>query len=68
MKEKDYGSNLNNDITNALCNAVDIKQTIESNGLNSIKRVHGGTDNEDNLNDLIDDVIYFLRQLDDGEL
>jgi len=58
-------SNLHNDITNALCNAVDIKQTIESNGLNNIKRVHGGTDNEDNLNDLIDDVIYFLRQLEE---
>ena len=55
--------NLNNDITNALCNAIDIKKTIESNGLNNIKRVHGGTDNEDNLKDLIDDVIYFLEQL-----
>ncbi len=56
-------SNLDNDITNALCNAIDIKKTIESNGLNNIKRVHGGTDNEDNLKDLIDDVIYFLEQL-----
>ena len=56
-------SNLDNDITNALCNAIDIKKTIESNGLNNIKRVHGGTDNEDNLKDLIDDVIYFLEKL-----
>lgn len=57
-------SNLDNDITNALCNAIDIKKTIESNGLNNIKRVHSGTDNEDNLKDLIDDVIYFLEQLE----
>lgn len=57
-------SNTYNDITNALCNAIDIKKTIESNGLADVKRVHGGTDNQDNLKDLIDDVIYFLEQLE----
>ena len=56
-------SNLYNDTTNALLNAIDIKKTIKSNGLNNIKRVHDGTDNEDTLKDLIDDVIYFLEQL-----
>ena len=56
-------SDLNNDISNALCNAIDIRETINSNGLSNIKRVHGGTDNEDTLKDLIDDVIYFLEQL-----
>jgi len=55
---------LYNEITNALCNAIDIKKTIESNGLNNIKRVHSGTDNEDTLQDLIDDVIYFLENLE----
>ena len=57
-------SNLYNDTTNALLNAIDIKKTIKSNGLNNIKRVHDGTDNEDTLKDLIDDVIYFLENLD----
>ena len=56
-------SNLYNDTTNALLNAIDIKKTIESSGLNNIKRVHDGTDNEDTLKDLIDDVIYFLENL-----
>jgi len=56
-------SNLYNDTTNALLNAIDIKKTIKSNGLNNIKRVHDGTDNEDTLKDLIDDVIYFLENL-----
>ena len=59
-------SDLNNDISNALCNAIDIRETINSNGLSNIKRVHSGTDNEDTLKDLIDDVIYFLEQLNNG--
>ena len=56
-------SNLYNDTTNALFNAVDIKKTIESNDLSNIKRVHSGTDNEDTLNDLITDVVSFLENL-----
>ena len=56
-------SNLYNDTTNALFNAIDIKKTIESNNLNNIKRVHAGTDNEDTLEDLITDVVYFLENL-----
>jgi len=56
-------SDLYNDTTNALFNAIDIKKTIESNGLSNIKRVHSGTDNEDTLNDLITDVVSFLENL-----
>ena len=56
-------SNLYNDTTDALFNAIDIKKTIESNNLNNIKRVHSGTDNEDTLEDLITDVVYFLENL-----
>jgi hypothetical protein len=56
-------SNLYNDTTNALFNAIDIKKTIESNNLNNIKRIHAGTDNEDTLEDLITDVVYFLENL-----
>ena len=56
-------SNLYNDTTNALFNAIDIKKTIESNNLNNIKRVHAGTDNEDTIEDLITDVVYFLENL-----
>ena len=56
-------SDLYNDTTNALLNAIDIKKTIESNNLNNIKRVHAGTDNEDTLQDLITDIVYFLENL-----
>jgi hypothetical protein len=56
-------SNLYNDTTNALFNAIDIKKTIESNNLNNIKRVHAGTDNEETLEELITDVISFLENL-----
>jgi hypothetical protein len=56
-------SDLYNDTTNALFNAIDIKKTIESNNLNNIKRVHSGTANEDTLKDLITDVVYFLENL-----
>jgi len=56
-------SDLYNDTTNALLNAIDIKNTIESNKLNNIKRVHSGTANEDTLEDLITDVVYFLENL-----
>ena len=49
-------------LSKALFDAYDIKKTIESNSLGSVKRVHSGTDNEDTLSDLIDDVIYFLEQ------
>ena len=56
-------SDLYNDTTNALFNAIDIEKTIESNGLSNIKRGHSGTDNEDTLNDLITDVVSFLENL-----
>ena len=56
-------SDLYNDTTNALFNAIDIKETLNSNNLNNIKRVHSGTANEDTLEDLITDVVYFLENL-----
>jgi hypothetical protein len=52
-----------NDLSKALFDAYDIKKTIESNSLGSIKRVHSGTENDDNLSDLITDVIRFLENL-----
>jgi|TARA_R100000234_G_C4835966_1_gene108939 hypothetical protein len=55
---------LYNDTTKAYFDAIDIKKTIDSNNLNDIKRVHSGTDNEETLKDLIDDVIYFLKNLE----
>jgi hypothetical protein len=54
-----------NETSNALFNAYDIRRTLESNGLMDIKRVHGGTENEEKLEDLIHDVILFLEKLDD---
>jgi hypothetical protein len=52
-----------NEVSNALFNALDIKETIKSNSLNDIKRVHGGTANEDTLEELITDVVSFLENL-----
>jgi hypothetical protein len=54
---------LKNDTTKAYLDSLDIKKTIESNNLNDIKRVHGGTDNGDTLEDLITDVVSFLENL-----
>jgi len=53
------------EISNAFFNAYDIRKTLESHGLMNIKRVHGGTDNEDTLGDLISDVILFLEKLEE---
>jgi uncharacterized protein with FMN-binding domain len=58
-------ADLYNETTKAYFDAIDIKKTIESNNLNKIKRVHGGTDNEETLEQLIDDVIYFLKDLEE---
>ena len=55
---------LYNDTTKAYFDAIDIKKTIDSNNLNNIKRVHSGSDNEETLKDLIDDVIYFIENLE----
>ena len=54
---------MKDEITNALFNAYDIKKTIVYHSLGNIKRIHGGTKNEDNLEDLINDVIHFLETL-----
>lgn len=52
--------NNENEISNAYFAAIDLQRTISSNGLDNIKRVHGGTDNEDTMKDLIDDLVSFL--------
>ena len=53
-----------NDVSNALFNINDVNKTIKANGLCNTKRVHGGTDNEDTLGDLVEDLVYFLTKLD----
>ena len=53
-----------NDVSNAFFNIIDVQKTIKSNGLCNVKRVHGGTDNEDTLGDLVEDLVYFLTELD----
>ncbi len=55
---------LPNDVSNALFNIIDVDKTIKANGLCNTKRVHGGTDNEDTLGDLVEDLVYFLTELD----
>ena len=53
-----------NDVSNAFFNIIDVQKTIKSNGLCNVKRVHGGTDNEDTLGDLVEDLVYFITELD----
>ena len=53
-----------NDVSNALFNIIDVNKTIKSNGLCNVKRVHDGTDNEETLGDLVEDLVYFLTELD----
>ena len=55
---------LPNDVSNAFFNIIDVQKTIKSNGLCNVKRVHGGTDNEDTLGDLVEDLVYFITELD----
>ena len=55
---------MNNEIASALLDAYDIRNTIKAHDLCDIKRVHEGTDNEDTLKDLIDNVVYSLEQLE----
>ena len=53
-----------NDVSNAFFNIIDVEKTIKANGLCNTKRVHGGTDNEDTLGDLVEDLVYFITELD----
>ena len=42
---------------------VDLKATIEAHKLRDFKRVHDGTDNEDTIGDLLDDLIEGIKEL-----
>ena len=53
-----------NDVSNALFNIIDVDKTIKANGLCNTKRVHDDTDNEETLGDLVEDLVYFLTELD----
>ena len=55
---------LPNDVSNAFFNIVDVQKTIKANGLCNVKRVHDGTDNEETLGDLVEDLVYFITELD----
>ena len=41
-------------------NLTDVYKTLKANELLDIKRVHGGTENEDTLGDLVEDTFYKL--------
>ena len=43
---------------------VDLKATIDAHKLQDVKRVHDGTDNEETLGDLVEDLVYFITELD----
>jgi len=44
------------DYSNAYFNLVDVYKTLQTHGLLDLKRIHGNTDNEDTIGDLIEDV------------
>ena len=52
------------DVSNAFFNIIDVQKTIKANGLCNVKRVHDGTDNEETLGDLVEDLVYFITELD----
>ena len=54
---------LPSDVSNALFNIIDVDKTIKANGLCNTKRVHDGTDNEDTIGDLVDDLIEGIKEL-----
>jgi len=45
------------DLSNAYFNLVDVYKTLKAHNLLHLKRVHGGTDNEDTIGDLLLDAI-----------
>ena len=61
---KNNNKPLPNDVSNAFFNIVDVQKTIKANGLCNVKRVHDGTDNEETLGDLVEDLVYFITELD----
>ena len=46
-----------NDFNNTYCNLIDVYKTLKSHNLLHLKRVHGGTENEDTIGDLLEDAI-----------
>ena len=50
-------------IANMYFDAVDLKKTLEVNNATHFKRVHAGTESEDTVGDLIDDIIYHLERI-----
>ena len=55
---------IQDDVSNAFFNIIDVQKTIKANGLCNVKRVHDGTDNEETLGDLVEDLVYFITELD----
>ena len=49
------------DFSNAYCNLVDVYKTLKAHNLLDLKRVHGGTDNQDTIGDLLEDAIEELE-------
>ena len=44
--------------------ATDARQTINTHRLRHFKRVHGGTDNEETLGDLIDSLVQAIIEIE----
>ena len=42
---------------------VDLRATIDAHKLGNIKRVHDGTDNQDTIEDLLDDILVEIEEL-----
>ena len=57
-------SNMENDISCAYFDAVDALKTINAlpNWIGETPRVHGGTENEDTLKDLLENLVEILKK------
>tara|TARA_X000000950_G_C13457650_1_gene474557 strand:+ start:259 stop:426 length:168 start_codon:yes stop_codon:yes gene_type:complete len=49
-------------LSNAYFNLVDVYKTLKANDVLHLKRVHGGTENQDTIGDLLEDVIEELEE------
>jgi len=69
IKEIDWEQKTENQANNYF-NCVDLIKTLSANNALGLQRVHGGTDNEDTVADLLYDIIgnlYARRGLDDAD-
>jgi hypothetical protein len=51
------------DISQAYFDAQDLKRTLEANKIDKYKRVNGGSDNEETIGDLIENILFHIENM-----